>query len=180
MKTILLLALTGMCLASNRIAGYEPHTVVIDYNNIDLDQRDIETQLSLGSAEGYDAAMEVYTKGAHCSSYSTLMVQPLQASLNFGDQVSGLAQDGSMITATVMQNYPKGREDIDVSYTVNANTTSFCQIGGNPDPITDGCKSRWYLVWFLMYATQIKNSHSFSLLVSNFRLCRCWNSHYRR
>jgi hypothetical protein len=123
MKTILLLALTGRCLAYNRIAGYEPQTVVIDQNNIDLDQRDIETQLSLGTDAGYVAAIKVYTEGAHCASYSTLNVQPLQASLNFGDLVSGLAQDGSMITATVMQNYPKGREEIEVLNTGNANTS---------------------------------------------------------
>lgn len=141
MKTILILALTGKCLAFNRIAGYEPHTIVIDQNHIDLDQRDIEAQLSLGTDAGYAAAIRVYTEGAHCASYSKLKVQSLQASLNAGDQVSGLGQDGSTITATVMKNYPKGREEVEVFYAVGTNLSNSCHVGGNPDPLTNGCKS---------------------------------------
>lgn len=140
MKSIVLLATAGSAIAANRIAGYEPHTFVIDQNKIDLDQRDIEQQLALGSNDGYDSAIKIYQKGSHCASYSLLKVEPLEAILTAGDQVTGIAQDGSVVKATVAENYPRGTTDIEVIYQLDETTTSFCHVGGNPRPITDGCK----------------------------------------
>eukprot|EP00980_Cylindrotheca_fusiformis_P000712 scaffold168_cov124-Cylindrotheca_fusiformis.AAC.12 len=129
MKTILLLALATNCVAFNRFVGYEPATVVIDESKIDLDQKELEAQLSLGTNTGYDAAIKIYTEGAHCGSYANLEVEPLHASLNVGDEVSGKAQDGSTIAATVMKNYPQGKEEIQVLYRVDTDTSSFADSG---------------------------------------------------
>mmetsp|Transcript_29658 Transcript_29658/g.71372 ORF Transcript_29658/g.71372 Transcript_29658/m.71372 type:complete len:532 (-) Transcript_29658:57-1652(-) len=139
MKSILLLATAGSAIAGNRIAGYESHTLVIDQNKIDLDQRDIEQQLALGSNDGYDSAIKIYQKGAHCASYSLLKVQPLEAVLTAGDQVTGYGQDGSIVKATVAENYPRGTTVIEVVYKLDETITSFCHVGGSPRPITDGC-----------------------------------------
>lgn len=140
-KSILLLASAGSAIAGSRIAGYEAQTLVMDQNKIDLDQRDIEQQLAMGSNDGYDSAIKIYKKGAHCASYSLLKVQPLQAVLTAGDQVTGIGQDGTIVIATVAEHYPKGTELIEVSYQVDEKTTSLCHVGGNPRPITDGCKN---------------------------------------
>lgn len=142
MKSILLLASAGSAIAGSRIAGYESHTIVIDQNLIDLDQRDIEQQLALGSNDGYDSAVEIYRKGAHCASYSRLNVQPLEAPLTIGDQVTGIGQDGKTVKATVAENYPRGTQVIEVVYSVDEDTTRFCHVGGSPTPITDGCKRK--------------------------------------
>ena len=141
MKSILLLATAGSAIAAgNRIAGYDSHTLVIDQIKIDLDQRDMEQQLALGSNDGYDSAIKIYQKGAHCASYSLLKIEPLEAVLTVGDQVTGIAQDGSTVKATVAENYPRGTVEIEVVYNLDETTTSFCHVGGSPRPITDGCK----------------------------------------
>ncbi|CAJ1966847.1 unnamed protein product [Cylindrotheca closterium] len=139
MKSILLLITATSAFAGNRIAGYDSHTLVIDQNKIDLDQRDMEQQLALGSNDGYDSAIKIYQKGSHCASYSLLKIQPLEAVLTAGDQVTGVAQDGSIVKATVAENYPKGTIEIEVVYNLDETSSSFCHVGGNPRPITDGC-----------------------------------------
>lgn len=140
MKSILILVTGGSAFAKSRIAGYEPHTLVIDQNKIDMDQRDIEQQLALGSNEGYESAIKIYQRGAHCASYSRIKVQSLQSVLTEGDRLTGAGQDGSSVTATVVDNYPKGTQEIEVLYSLDETTNSFCHVGGSPKPLTDGCE----------------------------------------
>ena len=120
----------------SRIAGYEPETLVSEENEIDLDFKEIETQLQLGSIEGYNAAMDVYNKGAYSAPIAKLKVDPLQSTLTSGDVLSGLSTNLEQeVKLTVVSNYPPGRDAVLVKYT---NTTT-CIVGGLSDPIVDGC-----------------------------------------
>ena len=105
-------------------------------NAIDLDLREMERQLQLGSIQGYNAAMDIYSKGAYSAPIAKLKVDPLQRPLTFGDVVSGLSSTlEEEVKLTVVSNYPSGRDAILVKY---SNTTT-CIVGGLPDPVTDGC-----------------------------------------
>lgn len=113
-------------------------------NAIDLDQKEFEKQLAVGTPQSWNAAMEIYTKGAFSDPIAELnLTQPLANPLSVGDGILGFSTgEASEVKAAVIENYPKGTTIIRVAYDVNQIQENFvgCQVGANPNPKTDGCK----------------------------------------
>jgi len=129
-------------LSEEMIISYEPKTVVTDQAAIDLDQEALEAQLAAGTDEGMANAMKIYTEGAFSKSYAEITLDAALASpLPKGTDVKGTSTNGDEIRGATQDEADAGDKIIRVRYRVTGVQESFvgCQVGGNPDPVLDGC-----------------------------------------
>jgi len=129
-------------LSFQSIAGYEPGSLVTDHNALDLDQAAMETQLALGTAESFSVAKALYTNGAHSRSLATVTLSSaLSSPINADTPVTGKSVKGHDLKGIVYEDYSAGTSVIQIQYDVNTIQSTYvgCQVGANPDPITDGC-----------------------------------------
>mmetsp|Transcript_6671 Transcript_6671/g.8857 ORF Transcript_6671/g.8857 Transcript_6671/m.8857 type:complete len:395 (+) Transcript_6671:2-1186(+) len=126
----------------DRIAGYLPGTNVVDHSLIDLDQKAIEEQIKVGTAESFNVARKIYEEGGHSKSFAeitldTALVNPV----NKGTSVIGESADGAWVYGSVMADYESNTRDIKVQYTVDADNSRVCYVGGLPSDKVDtsGC-----------------------------------------
>ena len=110
---------------------------------IDLDQEALETQLALGTDQGFQAALRIYTEGAFSKSYAEITLTTGVA-VDVGKDVTvfGRAADGTQIRGKTMTAVKTGDTVLEIEYhasPVQAQWTN-CHVGGNPEPNTDGCK----------------------------------------
>lgn len=103
-------------------------------------------RVALGTIEGYETAMRIYTEGAFSEPMAYLnLTTPLQEALEIGDEVIGTSEDsGEEVTGLIVNNYPRGTRRIRVMYQTNEVQSSYvdCQVAANPDPNLEGCKFR--------------------------------------
>jgi len=103
----------------------------------------IETELAMGTEEGRQNAMKVYTSGAHSKSFATLtLTTALANAVTSGVEVVGQTAGGSEVRGTVLDAAESGDKILRVQYATTGVQASYvgCQVGGSPQPVTDGCK----------------------------------------
>ena len=108
-----------------------------------MDQQAIENQLALGTSEGRQNALKVYTNGAYSKSFAVLTLDAALANEVGADvEVIGKTAGGDEVRGTVMETASAGATTLRVQYATTSVQDSYvgCQVGGNPDPKTDGCK----------------------------------------
>jgi len=110
---------------------------------IDLDQQMIETQLALGTPDARAAALAVYQQGAHSKSFAEISLNSGVAStVSEGAVCVGTSANGDEVRGTVMEEAAAGATTIKVQYGTSIVQDSYvnCQVGGSPEPNTEGCK----------------------------------------
>lgn len=110
---------------------------------IDLDQQAIEAQLAAGTDEGKDNALKIYTEGAFSKSYAEIALDTALANtLSKGVEVVGVNAAGDEIRGAVLDEADVGDRIVRVQYATTGVQETYvgCQVGGNPDPVLDGCK----------------------------------------
>jgi len=128
-----------------RIAGYEPGSQVTDHNAMDLDQAAIESQLGLSTVDSFATAKKIYNEGAHSKSYAQITLSTgLASAVSGGDPISGLAVDGSIVSAKAHDDAPIGSTTLLVRYTTLDSQTPHhvgCKVGALPvaDQYHQGC-----------------------------------------
>lgn len=108
-----------------------------------MDQRAMETQLLRATNTSFGHAWNLYTRGAFSKSYAELtLVQPLAVDVPKGTQVVGLAVNEGEALGWTMKDAMAGESVVVVQYYVSPLQESMneCHVGGNPDPVVDGCK----------------------------------------
>jgi hypothetical protein len=97
--------------------------------------------MSLGS---FNAAFVVYDRGAFSDPIAELKLGvPLSNPLSEGDKVLGYSMGGvNAVNGYAIDNFPKGSTAIEVAYEISPIQANYvgCQVGGNPNPKTEGCK----------------------------------------
>ena len=113
---------------------------------IDLDLHEIKVLLH-GNPESnmaWTMAERMYREGAHSRPVAELKLgSPILQDLPSGTPVSGNAvANGTTVTGTVYHRVEKGDEYVLIQYDIKEDQENYvgCQVGGNPEPKTDGCK----------------------------------------
>jgi hypothetical protein len=120
----------------------QPRSSVTDHNALDLDQKMMEEQLALKTTQSYQTAKAIYTQGAHSKSIATVTLSSgLLNAVPAGTSVSGTNEAGSEISGKTYEDYPIGSTIIRIQYQTIAVQSNYvgCQVGGNPEPKTEGC-----------------------------------------
>jgi hypothetical protein len=132
-------------LSFESIAGYTPGSQVTDHNAIDLDQQEIEVQLSDGTDDSISIAKAVYEEGAFSKSYAKVkLTTPLSSKLNKGDKIKGKNADGKDVDGKALKTFESGVRDIEVQYSTTDIQDSYvgCQVGALAlagKEVTEGC-----------------------------------------
>jgi len=129
-------------LSYETIAFYEPKSQVTDHNAIDLDQADMEDQLSIGSDVSFEKARRIYADGGHSKSVAVVkLTTPLTRGLSKYTAVSGQNANGVAVYGKLYENYPNGVSQIEIQYKTIDQQKSYvgCQVGGLPRPNLEGC-----------------------------------------
>jgi len=95
------------------------------------------------SEEGFHKARQVYEKGAFSRSFATLKLdKELPDVVHQYTKVSGITIDAVPVKGEILRSAQKGAKIIDVLYdTDDADAATVgCKVGGNPEPVFDGCE----------------------------------------
>eukprot|EP00979_Chaetoceros_neogracilis_P016371 scaffold7863_cov244-Chaetoceros_neogracile.AAC.1 len=127
-----------------RMAGYEPMSQVTDHNAIDLDQKSMEEQLALGTADGFQNAQNIYEQGGHSKAHAVITLDSgLSKSLSKGQPISGTDVDGNAIVTTAYSDTAIGDTVIKIKYATSniQDTYVGCSVGALPEryQLTSGC-----------------------------------------
>jgi hypothetical protein len=112
-------------------------------NALDLDQAAMETQLALATDSSFLKAKAIYTKGAFSKSTASVTLKAaLTGPLLKSTKVSGKSADGNDILGSMLEDTAAGQQTIKVQYDTTTLQASYvgCQVGANPEPVTEGCK----------------------------------------
>ena len=115
-----------------------------DHSAIAYDQQKMEEYLAKLTATSFQSARDVYEQGAYSKSVAVLSIggdSGLPISITAGTVISAPSVDGGTVSGTAMDSYNKGEDSIEVQYQTSEKQDGYvgCQVGGNPDPFTDGC-----------------------------------------
>jgi hypothetical protein len=131
-----------------KIADYQPETLVRSENALDLDINEMKTQLSFGDTTGFYSAMVVYARGGHSQPVAEIKVLNsggLPTPMAQGDKVIGWnAAKNREVIAFAADHFPVGTTTIRLNYdttgTDGSTSINWCQVGGMPVPYLDNCK----------------------------------------
>lgn len=128
--------------AYEAIVGYTPYTQVTDHVAIDLDQKALEGQLSVGTEESYGLAKNIYEQGAHTKSYAEITLSSkLSTVLTKGTAVEGETADGSAVMGKLMSDASADSSTVKVLYSVSDILPNVkCTVGGLSG-VTDGANT---------------------------------------
>merc|ERR1711935_1223249 len=124
------------------IAGYEPLSQVTDHNAIDLDQEAMEAQLALANDDAYTVAKAIYEEGAFSKSVATVTLSaPLAADVTKGTAFEGVNAAGDTVLGKAYEDNAAGATSVIIQYKTTDSQKNYvgCQVGANPNPVTDGC-----------------------------------------
>jgi hypothetical protein len=102
-------------------------------------------QLALETMDSYANAKAIYTDGAFSKSVARVtLTAALTSPLNGGTTVSGKTEDGMEVAGKVLDDYPADTTVLEIQYQTNAIQNNYvgCQVGANPNPFTEGCKTQ--------------------------------------
>lgn len=119
-------------LSFESIAGYAPGSQVTDHAAIDLDQQEIEIQLSDGTDDSISIAKYVYEQGAFSKSYAQVKLNsPLQEVLEKGTGIEGKNADGKDVYGKALGKFDKGSTEIEIQYKTSDVQDDYvkCQVG---------------------------------------------------
>ena len=113
-------------------------------NALDLDLHEVKIHLKLETNTGYKIAERVYREGGYSKPVAEIQFPiGLPEDILEGTPVTGegVAND-TTVTGTVYKRADKGETLLLVRYDIGEDQDSYvqCQVGGNPNPNTDGCK----------------------------------------
>jgi hypothetical protein len=111
-------------------------------NALDLDQAEMERQLARGTNQAYVTAQRIYEEGAFSKSVATVTLNTaLSVPISIGTDVTGTAVDEMQVDGKVYSAARAGDQTLRIQYNVNSIQVSHlgCQVGANPNPLTDGC-----------------------------------------
>ena len=109
-----------------------------------MDQQAIEAQLAAGTDEGMANALRIYSEGAFSKSFAEVTLsEALGSAVPKGTEVSGTNTNGDEIRGVTLDEAEAGDKIVRVQYATTGVQATYvgCQVGGNPDPKYDGCKS---------------------------------------
>ena len=107
-----------------------------------MDQAELERQLALGTNQAYVRAQRIYEDGAFSKSVATVTLNAaLSVPISAGTVVTGTAVNGKQVDGKVYGAAKTGDQTLRIQYGVNSIQSSYvgCQVGANPNPVTDGC-----------------------------------------
>jgi hypothetical protein len=116
--------------------------MIVVQNAIDLDQEAMEVLLATATKESYEQALAVYTKGGFSKSVAQVTLSsPLKSRVPASTKVSGVTADGDEVAGVTYEEYSSGATAIEFEYQTSDIQATYvgCQVGGNPNPFTDGC-----------------------------------------
>jgi hypothetical protein len=102
----------------------------------------MERQLALGTNQAYVEAQDIYEQGAFSKSVATVTLNAaLSVPISAGTAVTGTGVNDEEVIGKVYAAATAGDETLRIQYDVNSIQSSYvgCQVGANPDPVTDGC-----------------------------------------
>jgi hypothetical protein len=105
----------------------------------------MEKQLALATSESYAKAKAIYTDGAFSKSVARVtLTSALASPLNGGTAVTGKTEDGVEVAGKLLDDYPTDTTVLEIQYQTNAIQNNYvgCQVGANPNPFTEGCKTQ--------------------------------------
>ena len=115
--------------------------------------------MTLLANDDIDGAMDVYEQGAFSDPIAELTLTSPRPQLESDTKVTGLSNSKNFeVTGEIIENYPPELEEskIFVSYDTIEIQKNYvgCQVGANPNPNTDGCKSvqRWIRSYSLPFS----------------------------
>jgi hypothetical protein len=111
--------------------------------SLDKDQQIMLAQLASETDESIALAKQVFMEGAFSDPYAVLTFEndvgfPSMFNIPAGTSVQGQTIEGSTLYTTTTIDSVFGDDTLAVHYTKDGN--SECSVGGNPSPITGGCK----------------------------------------
>ena len=152
---LLALALTGLRIkpgsasSNEKVFGvYEPSTNVDNIAVIDLDQRMVAALLAQETEGSMEAAKNVYSEGTYARSYAVLTLSSdLSQNVQPGTAVIGRTANNAEVRGVTNMETDDGwgKNFIGVEYSLKSEP---CNVGGNPEPDTRGCKS--FMVIFVL------------------------------
>ena len=115
--------------------------------------------MTLLANDDIDGAMDVYEQGAFSDPIAELTLTSPRPQLESDTKVTGLSNSKNFeVTGEIIENYPPELEEskIFVAYDTIELQKHYvgCQVGANPNPNTDGCKSaqRWIRSYSLPFS----------------------------
>jgi hypothetical protein len=122
-----------------RSANYKVDSPMLSSQaSIDKDNDLIERLLLAGQ---FDEAHRVFEVGAFSRPYAQLSLgsQGLPEGISIHSSVTGASESGEVIKGSMFENGKRGGHVVRILYQ-NEDILSSCFVGGNPVPVTDGCK----------------------------------------
>lgn len=115
-----------------------------DHCALDLDQKAMEEQLSLGTPDSYAKARAIYNNGGHSKSHAKVTLAStdgLKSKLAKGTQILGKSADGTQVSGKAGGNYEVGDRELKVYYTTTDVQATYvgCQVGALQEPMLAGC-----------------------------------------
>ena len=139
-------ATTSRRLSFQKIVGYEPKSSVTDHAAIDLDLKQIGTNLAVATKDSYLIARAIYEGGAHSKSYADVkLATPLKTKIAKGAPLIGKNSAGAQVRGTALSDVDVGGASIQFVYAYGAQqaTYSTCQVGALGDngiaTVMSGC-----------------------------------------
>eukprot|EP00591_Stephanopyxis_turris_P003722 CAMPEP_0195524766 /NCGR_PEP_ID=MMETSP0794_2-20130614/24798_1 /TAXON_ID=515487 /ORGANISM="Stephanopyxis turris, Strain CCMP 815" /LENGTH=517 /DNA_ID=CAMNT_0040655057 /DNA_START=34 /DNA_END=1587 /DNA_ORIENTATION=+ len=125
------------------IAGYAPTSTVTDHAALDQDQEAMVSAIGLGTEEGLQTALDIYTKGGNSKSYAvlTLIDSAISTAMAKGTAVSGTNESGMTVTGKLYYDVTPDATSITVQYATTDQPLNHvgCRVGGLTSATTDGC-----------------------------------------
>lgn len=121
------------------IAGYTPRYKMTDHNAIDLDQKEIETQIALKTDASFTAAKKVYAEGGNSKSYAEItLINALTTAVTKGDALTV-----GTISGTAYASADIGSDMVKFLYATSDTQKDHvtCKVGGLPvdKQVDTGC-----------------------------------------
>jgi len=114
-------------LSQSLFLNYEPRTNVIDHSRIDLDQKEIDKEVSQKTEDGLQNALTIYKNGAHSKLYAILTLEEeLPMTLDEDTHVNGMSVLGKAQSGKLSEKADKGATTIKVLYA----TSMSCNVHG--------------------------------------------------
>lgn len=125
------------------ICSLPPPRILLQ-NAIDLDQKEMEKQLGLGTSESYALAKDIYQNGVHSKSFAEVAIEGgAPAAIPAGAKIVGQTASGKEVRGKAMAAAESGASVLRIQYATTDIQDSYvnCQVGAlEKDGNTEGCK----------------------------------------
>jgi len=113
-------------------------------NAIDLDQKEMETQLGLETSDSYALAKDIYQNGVHSKPFAEVTIEGgAPSAIPAGASIVGTTPSGSEVRGSAMEAAESGASVLRIQYATTDIQEAYvnCQVGAlEQDGNTEGCK----------------------------------------